>query len=706
MRLARFDRWDTPLTDITTVTSATWTSSVDGTRSLELTCPGELDAVKGERIVFLDPRGRLEETILVSPEHTRGETRATTSLMCKGALTELDDTFIEDKRNRDATAAQCLAKALETTRWQVGIVEGDTRADLAFYHISVLQAVERIADTFGLEVVATYVADGDGTRITDRIVNLLTAQGERHVRHRFEYGRDLKGVTRTIDASSVKTRLYGYGKGLPATDETGEETGGYGRKISFADINNGQPYVENRDATARWGIPGPSGMPGDNLVTDSGFEKTHAPNWLLSPSTAFLDALVSSDNGITPYAGKRMLRMGPDRTTCALSAYSDPIAVAGGHQYELECWTRADPTVTCPVTITQNITLLPTSDISIEPPHNTGDWTRTVRRFTVHDRTSTVQIRFGTPTGVMYVDDVTLREIQAAGIMPAEGVYENSNCEDPAQLLAETRARLNQVSEPIVSYEADVLAFTRAGMNTRDVGLGDQVQLVDPTFTPTLRLEGRVLQLEEDLLDSSRTVITIGNIIPRYTTGTRRIEQRLDQVIADAGTWNASSTQVARNAGRWEQTTQTVADNASLWNDTAHTVQTHSDEWTRAATLTTSGATNWDTAAQTVNAGASRWDTAASIVTSRHTEWDQTVNTLNAGKEAWDRASQATDTGVQRWDQAAATATTLAQALNHNAAGTRLTGGNVTLTLNDQGLTLTDSSGTWTFHDGTFTRTT
>ena len=220
MRFACFDRWNEPKPDPTGVTEAKWTSGVDGTRSLELTSVGETNVGKGDRIVFTDPRGHLQETIVVSPEHRREDTRIITSLVCKGGIQELDDTFIEDKRNRSATATQCLRKALEGTRWTIGMVDdADTLADLGFYHISALEAVESIAAKYGLEITSGYLMDPQHQRITDRAVNLVKAQGDQSNEglRRFEYGHDLKGVTRTVDATGVKTRLYGYGKGLPPT---------------------------------------------------------------------------------------------------------------------------------------------------------------------------------------------------------------------------------------------------------------------------------------------------------------------------------------------------------------------------------------------------------------------------------------------------------------------------------------------------------
>ncbi|WP_163196430.1 phage tail spike protein [Bifidobacterium platyrrhinorum] len=678
MRFACFDRWDDPKPDLTGITSAKWTSGVDGTRTLEVTAVGESVIGKGDRLVFRDPRGILQEAIVVSPEHRREESRVITSLVCKGSVAELDDTFIEDKRNRAATAAQCLTKALEGTRWTAGVVEGDGTADLSFYHVSALEAVESIADTFGLEITASYLMDPAHTRITDRAINLVKTQGNQTsgTPRRFEYGHDLKGITRTVDATGVKTRLYGYGKGLPATDEDGNETGGYGRRIDFSDINNGKPYVEDLDATALWGLPGPAvSSMGKNLVVGGGFEKQYGDGWLFSPTGAFLDALVKKDGTVTPHEGKIMLRMGTDTNTCAKSAICDHTDVNGGTEYQLTLWTHGPVGSTLTLKVSQNVNLYPTSTITLDPVTNTGQWTKTTRRFTTHQSCSAVRLWIENPTTVIYVDDVNITEVATSSIHPTEGIYENGDCEDKAQLLAETKAELKRRSTPTVSYEADVLTFTQAGMNTTGVALGDRVLLVDTTFTPDLRLAGRVLQLEEDLLDPALSVITIGNIIERFTASSRTAEQRLDRVVANAAAWNTSSQQITQNASKWDQVAQTVVDNSGRWN----------------------------TAADTVTAKTSAWDTASTTLAAKQPTWDAAAAAINAGKDDWNNAAETLSNRQSLWDDAAVIADSHAQMIRQSTSGITIHHGDLAITLGDA-ISLTDASGTWTFTDGTFVK--
>lgn len=735
MRFACFDRWNEPKPDPTGITEAKWTSGVDGTRSLELTCVGETNVGKGDRIVFTDPRGNLQETIVVSPEHRREDTRIITSLVCKGSIQELEDTFIEDKRNRSATATQCLRKALEGARWTVGMVDDDgTTSDLSFYHVSALEALKSIADKYGLEITTSYLMDPQHQRITDRAVNLVKAQGDQSNEglRRFEYGHELKGVTRTVDATSVKTRLYGYGKGLPTTDENGEETGGYGRRIDFSDINGGKPYVEDLESTKLWGLPGPVvETVGKNLVKGGGFERTYADGWLLIPTGSIFDALITADGNVKPHEGKKMLRMGTKSENSAREAMADYIKVKGSTIYELSFWTYGPAGSTFDVTITQDVSIYPSSNITLEGPSNTGNWLQTVRRFTTHARASLADIRLTKPTATMYLDGVELHEITATTLHPAEGIYENSDCEDKQQLLNETMAELERRSVPTVSYEADILTFARSGTDLQGVGLGDRVLLADTTFTPDLRLAGRVLQLEEDLLDPALTTVTIGNIIERFTTSSRSAEQRLERVVAESAAWNTSSQQISQNAGKWDQVAQTVVDNADQWNQTATTVNDNAADWNATTETVSSKQSDWDTAASTVSQKADEWNTAAITVAEGKPEWDavtdavtkdsgawseaaqlvqankdawtDTALTVSQNQTAWDRASADVTLGKTDWDEAYVTAVNLTQAVQQSGTETTLKHGELTITLGDK-ISMTDSTGTWVFENGTFVK--
>lgn len=383
-----FDRWGNPLGDLPYAIKAIRTRATDGTDTLDITTIGEIN--KDERIVFKDSTGRWAEYLCQSTQTARAAGMPVTVAYCTGSIAELSRTYIEDKRNRNANAKACLAKALEGTRWTVGTVETGTRtriADLAFYHCTVLEAVQKTADTYGLEAQTEYQPDPTGNRIGQRIIHLVEHRGQTTSTKRFEYGKDLTQIKRDIDAGDVITRLYGWGKGIEQTNEEGEPTGGYGRKISFADVNNGKPYIQDDQALANWGIVGADGT------------KHH-------------------------------------------------------------------------------------SEASVDFP----------------------------------------------------------DCEDPKELLNLTKAALKTRTTPVVSYTADVTALGQAGYDPEGTDVGDSVQIIDTSFATPLRLEGRILQIEEDLAGSlAETKITLGNIRQSYTQRMAAQQQALDKLVSNSGAWNSAA---------------------------------------------------------------------------------------------------------------------------------------------------------------------
>lgn len=388
MRYMIFDRWGNPLGDLPYAIKAIRTRATDGTDTLDITTIGEIN--KDERIAFKDSMGRWAEYLCQSTQTARAAGMPVTVAYCTGSIAELSRTYIEDKRNRNANAKACLAKALEGTRWAVGTVETGTitgTANLSFYHCTALDAIQKIADTYGLEVQTEYQPDPTGNQIGRRIIHLVEHRGSTNTTKRFEYGKDLTQIKRDIDSGDVITRLYGWGKGIEQTNEEGDGAGGYSRKISFADVNNGKPYVQDDQALANWGIVGADG---------------------------------------------------------------------------------------------------------------------------------------------------TRHHSEAAVDFP--------DCEDPKELLNLTKAALKTRTTPVVSYTADVTALGQAGYDPEGTDVGDSVQIIDTSFTTPLRLEGRILQIEEDLAGSlADTKITLGNIRQSYTQRLAAQQQALDKLVSNSGAWNSAA---------------------------------------------------------------------------------------------------------------------------------------------------------------------
>lgn len=144
-----------------------------------------------------------------------------------------------------------------------------------------------------------------------------------------------------------------------------------------------------------------------------------------------------------------------------------------------------------------------------------------------------------------YVEDVAATRLWGVpdglgGMLPLDGEVIFDDISDANLLFKKGKECLDKLSKPQLTYEADVVSLGKIGFSSDAVGVGDTVQIIDTTFTPPIRVEGRVLKIEEDLLDSVDTTrITLGNIHESYTQKRRAQEQKLDELIAQSGEWNA-----------------------------------------------------------------------------------------------------------------------------------------------------------------------
>lgn len=179
------------------------------------------------------------------------------------AESDLHSFIIEDKRP-SGTADQVLRRILEGTGYQLGdtnrlIVNGK----MSFYYISVRQALVKIIESFGCEFRVRYTFVEN--KIIGRYIDLYQRFG-RKTGHQFEYGSNILNVTYEESSDEVVTALIGRGRGEQSTDDTGEATGGYGRRIQFKDVTwsvskgdpvdkpAGQNYVANEAARNTYGL--------------------------------------------------------------------------------------------------------------------------------------------------------------------------------------------------------------------------------------------------------------------------------------------------------------------------------------------------------------------------------------------------------------------------------------------------------------------
>ena len=179
------------------------------------------------------------------------------------AESDLHSFIIEDKRP-GGTASDVLREILKGTGYQLGDIDGLTiNGNMSFYYISVRQALVKLIESYACEFRVRYTFVEN--KIIGRYIDLNRRFG-RKTGHQFEYGSNILNITYEESSDEVVTALIGRGKGEQSTDESGEATGGYGRRIQFKDVvwsvskgdpvdkPAGQNYVANETARNIYGL--------------------------------------------------------------------------------------------------------------------------------------------------------------------------------------------------------------------------------------------------------------------------------------------------------------------------------------------------------------------------------------------------------------------------------------------------------------------
>ena len=271
---------------------------------------------KYDRIVFCDSMGRTCEWIVMSSRESRAKSVPICTVNCYGSMQELSRHFMPTlRRGSKDTPEQALAKALDGTRWSVGQCD-EGSGEYSVYHQSSLASVKDIAEAYKMEVKPVIELSADGNSIAKRSVRLVKRLGRANTALRLDYGNGLSGIDRVLSADDVVTRLYCYGKGVQTTDDDGNATGGYSRKITFADINGGKEYIQDDSLLEVWGVPGPDGslMHTEGIFEDGDCEDKAT---LLAEGRA---ALAERSKPIVSYEGtvEALGRAGFDANACDL----------------------------------------------------------------------------------------------------------------------------------------------------------------------------------------------------------------------------------------------------------------------------------------------------------------------------------------------------------------------------------------------------
>ena len=231
---------------------------INGMNTLEFETSKEVEF--GQRLVFKDKQGLWHEYIIIDYFKNHDDEGITYEVYCEDSTSELYGFYIKDLKPRNEKASSILGRILEGTRFEVGRVDDGGNKSFNLYHTNVKTALWAILEKYQLEINVRYEVDKEG--VTHRYVDLRNKIG-RDVGKRFTYKKDLANIKKTTSVKDLVTALYGYGKGEEIVNEDGTPSkknpdkigdGDYGRKITFADINNGKEYVANEKARLEYGL--------------------------------------------------------------------------------------------------------------------------------------------------------------------------------------------------------------------------------------------------------------------------------------------------------------------------------------------------------------------------------------------------------------------------------------------------------------------
>lgn len=245
-----FDRWDERIGILRPFSAVVHTEEIGGEDTLEFS--SEDVPAKGDRLLWRDPEdGRWREHVVVRTDEVLD---GPCEVYAESSLCDLLADYVVELHLVGAKLTEALAKVLAGTRWgwtEDTVDEDRSLSTAIFYHVNVLAALRRMESLHFCELEPVITVDG--TRVSKREVRMVDALGL-DSGLRFTYAKNMVDCTRTVLEDEVFTALYGWGAGLPLTDETGAFTGGYRRKLSFAEINDGVAYVADEAAREKYGL--------------------------------------------------------------------------------------------------------------------------------------------------------------------------------------------------------------------------------------------------------------------------------------------------------------------------------------------------------------------------------------------------------------------------------------------------------------------
>lgn len=196
---------------------------------------------------------------------------------------ELDGYVIKDIRPNNEDAQGLIIRLFENAGvdgWEIRVHTPLPRITDNFYYVTAREALKQL-QTHGIEFA--FSCDLTELGVAKKYLDVYDKIGT-NTGTRFTYGDKALTVEKEIERTNIVTSLIGRGRG----EEVGD---GYGRRIEFADVvwskakgdpldkPKGQIFLEDPDATLKYGIPVGSGMRKREKVIV--FDDCEDPNELL-----------------------------------------------------------------------------------------------------------------------------------------------------------------------------------------------------------------------------------------------------------------------------------------------------------------------------------------------------------------------------------------------------------------------------------------
>lgn len=170
--------------------------------------------------------------------------------------------YIDDRRFQDKNLSEALKAVFDGSQWDFELHTEDNPGSTNFYRITRKKALQKVLDTWGVEVRFRYEIENN--HISRKVCHVYKEIGK-DTSKRLIKGKNVISFKYSKDQTDLYTAAIGRGAGLAVKDDKGQETGGYSRAIEFDDIEwskeagdpvnkpKGQKFVEIPESTVRFG---------------------------------------------------------------------------------------------------------------------------------------------------------------------------------------------------------------------------------------------------------------------------------------------------------------------------------------------------------------------------------------------------------------------------------------------------------------------